>query len=148
MKLLHEDDVKAGDIDTHHLFSEEVLEDPAKRGAWKWMLPVTLLLGLAVAVSWHFGWHAEAVTAGAVIIAFASHAFAWLLGMIMLVPVIGPLLVKVLSLSIIWLLNAVGYLVAYVAIRRGYSKDVLTYRAVTIALIVGIVIGFVLGSMF
>jgi hypothetical protein len=64
-----------------------------------------------------------------------------------MVPIIGPLLVKVLSLSIIWLLNAVGYLVSYIAIKRGYSKDVISYRGVTIALITGIVIGFVLASL-
>jgi hypothetical protein len=62
-----------------------------------------------------------------------------------LVPVIGPLVVKVLSLSIIWLLNAIGYIVSFVAIKRGYSKDVLTYRGLTIALIIGIIIGYVLG---
>ena len=33
-----------------------------------------------------------------------------------------------------------------VAIRRGYSKDVLTYRGLTIALLVGIVIGYVVGK--
>jgi hypothetical protein len=64
-----------------------------------------------------------------------------------MVPIVGPLLVKVLSLSIIWLLNAIGYLVSYVAIKRGYSKDVISYRGVTIALITGIVIGFVLANL-
>jgi hypothetical protein len=63
------------------------------------------------------------------------------------VPIIGPLLVKVLTMSFIWLLNAVGYLVAYIAIKRGYSKDVLTYRGITIALIIGVVLGYVLGSL-
>lgn len=63
-------------------------------------------------------------------------------------PIIGPLIVKVLSIGLIWLLNAVGYLVSYIAIRRGYSKDVLTYRGLTVAIIVGIVIGFVLGRLF
>jgi hypothetical protein len=67
--------------------------------------------------------------------------------LISLVPIIGPLLVKVLSLSIIWLLNAIGYLVSYIAIKRGYSKDVISYRGLTIALITGIVIGFVLASL-
>ena len=65
----------------------------------------------------------------------------------MMVPIVGPLIVKVLSIGAIWLLNAVGYLVSYVAIKRGYSKDVLTYRAVTVALITGIVIGFVIASL-
>ena len=76
-----------------------------------------------------------------------SHVLAWGLGIIGLVPIIGPLIVKVLSLSIIWLLNAVGYLVSLTAIKRGYSKDVLTYRGLTIALLTGIVIGYVIGSL-
>lgn len=138
---------KIDDLDTHHIFNQEALVEPSRRGAWKWMLPVTAVLVVAVFAAWHFGWHAKAVTAGALMLGVFSHVFAWLLGIIALVPVVGPLLVKVLSLSVIWLLNAVGYLVSYVAIKRGYSKDVLTYRAVTIALITGIVIGFVLGSL-
>jgi len=74
-----------------------------------------------------------------------SHVFAWVIGIIGLVPFVGPLIVKVLSLSFIWLLNAIGYLVSFVAIKRGYSKDVLTYRGLTVALIIGIVIGYVAG---
>jgi len=85
------------------------------------------------------------VTAGVLVFGTVSHVFAWILGVIALVPVIGPLIVKVLSLSIIWLLNAIGYLVSFVAIKRGYSKDVITYRGLTIALIVGIVIGYIIG---
>jgi hypothetical protein len=130
------------------IFSQEIIASAPKRGAWKIMLPLSLVLAVAAAAAWHFGWHAKAVTAGVLLFAGASHALAWLVGIIGLVPVIGPILVKVLSLSVIWLLNAVGYLVSYVAIKRGYSKDVLTYRAVTIALITGIVIGYVLGSLF
>lgn len=136
------------DISNAHLFNEEALAaEIPKRGAWKWMLPLTIALAIAVFAAWHFGWHAKAVTTGVLLVAAASHVLAWIIGIITLVPIIGPILVKVLSLSIIWLLNAVGYLVSYVAIKRGYSKDVLTYRAVTIALITGIVIGFVMGSL-
>ncbi len=140
-------DLDNADLDNAHIFSEESIVSPTKLGAWKWMLPLSIALVLAVFAAWHFGWHAKAVTTGVVLLAAASHVFAWILGIITLVPIIGPLLVKVLSLSIIWLLNAVGYLVSYVAIKRGYSKDVLTYRAVTIALITGIVIGFILANL-
>jgi hypothetical protein len=129
------------------VFSEEAITPPSRRGAWKIMLPLGILLAGVTIAAWQFGWHAKAVTTGVLIFAGLSHVFAWLLSIIALVPVIGPILVKVLSLSIIWLLNAVGYLVSYVAIKRGYSKDVLTYRGVTIALITGIVIGYVIGSL-
>ncbi len=138
---------KNSEIKKTELFNQEALIPPPKRGAWKVMLPLSVALVAALYAAWHFGWHAKAVTAGVLLFAGLSHIFAWVLALITLVPIIGPLLVKVLSLSIIWLLNAVGYLVSFVAIRRGYSKDVLTYRAVTIALITGIVIGFVIGSL-
>lgn len=87
------------------------------------------------------------IAGGLVAVGLVSNAFAWLLGVIALVPVLGPLIVKVLSIGFIWLLNAVGYLVSFIAIKRGYSKDVLTYRGLTVAVIIGIVIGFVIGKL-
>ncbi len=127
------------------IFDPKAIAQPPKRGAWKVMLPLTGLLLAVIVLAWHFNWDTKAVTAGVLLFGVASHVFAWVVGMIAMVPLIGPLVVKVLSLSVIWVLNAIGYLVSYVAIKRGYSKDVLTYRGLTIALIVGIVIGYVAG---
>ena len=90
----------------------------------------------------------KSVIAGVlVVVGLISNAFAWLLGIVALVQIIGPLIVKILAIGFIWLLNAVGYLVSVIAIRRGYSKDVLTYRGLTVSVIIGIVIGFVLGKL-
>ena len=114
---------------------------------WKVMLPLWCAIGALVWLGLHFNVDRSVIAGSVVAVGLLSNAFAWLLGVIALVPVIGPIIVKVLSIGFIWLLNAVGYLVSYIAIRRGYSKDVLTYRGVTIALIVGIVIGFVLGKL-
>ena len=87
------------------------------------------------------------IAGSVVVVGLVTNAFAWLLGIIALVPLIGPLLVKILSVGFVWLLNAVGYLVSYIAIKRGYSKDVLTYRGLTVAVIIGIVVGYVLGKL-
>ncbi|MES2636580.1 MAG: hypothetical protein V4605_04585, partial [Pseudomonadota bacterium] len=90
----------------------------------------------------------ELVIAGvALIIAIVSGVFAWVVGIITLVPIIGPLVIKVLSIPLVWLINGIGYLVSYTAIKRGYSKDVLTYRGLTITLIIGIVIGFIIANL-
>jgi len=134
--------------DLPEVFDAKTIVESPKRGAWKRMLPLSLLLLAFVLLAWHFNWDAKAVTAGVLVFGTVSHVFAWILGVIALVPVIGPLIVKVLSLSIIWLLNAIGYLVSFVAIKRGYSRDVITYRGLTIALIVGIVIGYIIGHYF
>jgi hypothetical protein len=114
---------------------------------WKVMLPLWLAIGALVWLGLHFNVDARVIAGSVFVIGVLSNAFAWLLGIIALVPVIGPIIVKVLSIGFVWLLNGVGYLVSLVAIRRGYSKDVLTYRGLTIAVIVGIVIGYVLGKL-
>jgi len=114
---------------------------------WKVMLPLWLGMAVLVGLGLHFDVDRGVIAGSVVAIGLISNAFAWLLGMIALVPVIGPVIVKVLSIGFIWLLNAVGYLVSYIAIRRGYSRDVLTYRGLTVAVIIGIVIGFVLGKL-
>lgn len=81
------------------------------------------------------------------LIGLAGHVFSALLAWIALVPFAGPFIAKVLELPFLWIINGVGYLVSLVAIRRGYSKDVLTYRSITVVLIVGIAIGYVLGKV-
>ena len=103
-----------------------------------------------VALAW---WGVErrvdgAVIAGSVVVVgLVTNAFAWLLGLIALVPVIGPLIVTALTTGFVLLLNAVGSIVSFIAIRRGYSKDVLTFKGLTVAVIIGIIIGFVLGKL-
>lgn len=114
---------------------------------WKVMLPLWLGMAVLVGLGLYFDVDRGVIAGSVVAIGLISNAFAWLLGVIALVPVIGPVIVKVLSIGFIWLLNAVGYLVSYIAIRRGYSRDVLTYRGLTVAVIIGIVIGFVLGKL-
>lgn len=114
---------------------------------WKVMVPLWLAIGGLIWLGLRFNVDAGVIAGIVFVVGVLSNAFAWLLGIIALVPVAGPLVVKVLSVGFIWLLNAVGYLVSFVAIRRGYSRDVLTYRGLTIALIIGIVIGYVLGKV-
>ena len=109
------------------------------------MMPVLVLLIIFGMIASYYHWDTKTTTVSALLVGFYSGLVGWLLGIITLVPIIGPILVKILTMSFIWLLNAVGYLVSYIAIKRGYSKDVISYRGVTIALLVGIVIGYVIG---
>ena len=114
---------------------------------WKVMLPLWLVMGGLAWLGLYLNVDRSVIAGSVLAVGLISNAFAWLLGIVALVPIIGPIIVKVLSIGFIWLLNAVGYLVSYIAIRRGYSKDVLTYRGLTVAIIIGIVIGFVLGRL-
>jgi hypothetical protein len=118
-----------------------------RQGTWKIMLPILMLLAGFLFLAIELRWNLKAVAAMTFAIGLFSNLFLWLLGLVAVVPVVGPLVVKVLALPFIWLLNGVGYLVSYVAIRRGYSQDVITYRALTVALLLGVIIGFVIGNL-
>jgi hypothetical protein len=126
------------------------MSEPPGKPWWKnWKVMVPLWLAIIGFTWWANEKRVDAsVIAGSVVVVgLVTNAFAWLLGVIALVPILGPLIVKVLSIGFIWLLNAVGYLVSFIAIKRGYAKDVLTYRGLTVAVIIGIIIGFVLGKL-
>ena len=128
-------------------FTEASLFPRVSLKNWKVMLPLLAVLVVLVWLGFRFNVDDRVIVGGALLFGLLSSLFAWVIGVLGLIPFIGPLIVKVLAIPIIWLLNALGYLVSFIAIKRGYSKDVLTYRGLTIALIVGIIIGFILGHL-
>ena len=115
--------------------------------SWQAMVPVWLAI---VGLSW---WaidsevDASVIAGSVVVVGLVTNAFAWLLGLVALMPVIGPLIVTALTTGFLLLLNAVGAIVSFIAIKRGYAKDVLTWKGLTIAVIIGVVVGFVLGKL-
>lgn len=111
------------------------------------MLPVILVIAGLVWLGVEYQIDDLVIAGIAFIFAVLSGALAWVVGLVTLVPVVGPLVIKILSIPIVWLINGLGYVISLVAIKRGYSQDVLTYRGLTITLIIGIVIGFVLASL-
>jgi hypothetical protein len=82
-----------------------------------------------------------------ILVGIVGQAFAALVAWIGLIPLIGPIVAKVLALPFIWILNGIGYLASAVAIKRGYTKDVLNYRVITFTLLIGITLGYVLGKL-
>ena len=87
------------------------------------------------------------IAGGVIVVGLVTNAFAWLLGLIALVPVVGPLVVTALTTGFVLLLNAIGSIVSFVAVRRGYGKDVMTARGLTVAVLIGAIIGFVIGRL-
>ena len=49
--------------------------------------------------------------------------------------------------SYFYFLNALGWLVSAVAIKKGYVNELSKSRTVTLALLVGIIIGYILGNV-
>jgi hypothetical protein len=106
-----------------------------------------LIITAAIVLGLYFKINKQIITVTVVIFGIVSNAFAGLAGLIAMIPVVGPLIVKVLSLPIFWLLNAGGYYISVIAIKRGYGRDVINYRIATIIFLVGFAVGFVLAKL-
>ncbi len=113
---------------------------------WKTIVAWVLLVTFVI-IAIHFNVDKSVIGGSVVIFGIISQAFIGLINIIGLVPLVGPIVAKILALPLFWLINALGYFVSIVAIKKGYSKDVVNYRILTVVLLVGIVIGFILGKV-
>lgn len=113
---------------------------------WKtivtWIIIVTF-----VVISIHYNVDKTVIGSAVVIFGIISQAFVGLLNIIGLIPIVGPIVAKVLALPLFWLINALGYFASIIAIKRGYTSEVVNYRILTVVLLFGIVIGYILGKI-
>ncbi len=102
---------------------------------------------LAVALGLYLKIDKEIIAVSVVVFGIIANAFAGLAGFIALIPFIGPLIIKVLSLPIFWLLNALGYYVSVIAIKKGYGRDVVSYKMITVFFLLGFAVGFIIAKL-
>jgi hypothetical protein len=113
---------------------------------WKTIV-VWIIIGVFVTVALHYEIDKTVIGAVVVIFGLITQAFLGLVSIVALVPFIGPIVAKLLALPIFWMINALGYFASIIAIKKGYSKDILNYRVLTIVLLIGIVMGYIIGKL-
>jgi len=92
-------------------------------------------------------WDKKLVAAGLIVFGLMTQAFSGVLALIGAVPVVGPLVIKVVTFPFILLVNGIGYLVTFFALRRGYRIDIIKARVFIGTFLVGMILGFVLGGL-
>ena len=110
---------------------------------------VLLWLGIvaAVVVLLHFHVDKKLIAVMTLTLGLLTKAFAGLGAMVSLLPVVGPLIFKLLTMPFFWIVNGLGYFVSVIAIKKGYTKEMVRSRVLTLALLVGILIGYILGHL-
>src|SRR4026208_597731 len=79
----------------------ELIKPRFRPPSWKVMVPLWISLVIFVWVGYYRHWDSHLVLGGTFVIALLSNAIAWLAAVIALVPVLGPLVVKILALPFI-----------------------------------------------
>ena len=104
-------------------------------------------LAAMVGVGLHYQVNLKVLALVTLIAGFITNGFVALATLTALIPVVGPLLVKLLSLPIFYLFNSLGYFLSLLAIKKGYGTEVVSYRLITVMFLVGVVIGYVIGNL-
>ena len=81
------------------------------------------------------------------IIGVVTEIFAGLGALIATIPIIGPMVIKVISIPFFLILNALGTLISGIAIKKGYKAEFAKGRIITLALLIGIIIGYIIGNI-
>jgi len=113
---------------------------------WKHLL-VWIVILLIIIIALKMGVDEKIVVFVTLILGFFTQIFAGFGALIAMVPWIGPFVIKVFTIPFFWMLNAMGYFVSIIAIKKGYSKQLTRSRVLTVALLFGIIIGYVLGHI-
>ena len=105
------------------------------------------LIGAALIYGPEYGINQRIVVLITVVLGIFTQVFTGITSLIALIPFFGPFILKVISIPIFYILNAVGWIVSGVAIKKGYVNELSKSRTVTLALLIGIIIGYILGNL-
>ena len=115
---------------------------------WKilfWIILFTFI-GAAIIYGPKYGVNQRIVVLITLVLGIFTQIFSGITSLIALIPFFGPFIIKVISIPIFYILNAVGWVVSGIAIKKGYAIELSKSRTVTLALLIGIIIGYILGN--
>jgi len=81
------------------------------------------------------------------VISVFTEAFVGLSVFIAAIPIVGPMIIKIVTIPVFWVFNAMGTLVSGLAIKKGYATEFAKGRILTLALLIGMIIGYILGNL-
>ena len=106
-----------------------------------------IVISIFVYIMLTFNLDVRAIAIITIILGFITNIYAGLIALIGLIPLIGPFIVQILSIPFFWFVNLMGYFTSFYAIKKGYRKEILNHRLVTMVLLFGIVLGYILGHL-
>ena len=116
---------------------------------WKIVLWILLFTMICLAFSYgkQYGINERIIILATLVLGVFTQIFTGITSLIAIIPFFGPFILKVISIPIFYFLNALGWVVSAIAIKKGYVNELSRSRIVTFALLVGIIIGYILGNI-
>ena len=116
---------------------------------WKIIIWILIIITIYLAFSYgkQYGINHKIVILVTLILGVFTQIFTGITSLIAIIPFFGPFILKIISIPIFYFLNALGWVVSAIAIKKGFVNELSRSRTVTLALLVGIILGYILGNI-
>ena len=108
---------------------------------------IWMIAGCLIFAASYYGIDKKLIVFTAFIIGVFTEIFSGIGILVAAIPVVGPMIIKIVSIPIFWILNALGTLVSGIAIKKGYATELAKGRIMTLALLIGMIIGYIIGNL-
>ena len=108
---------------------------------------IWMVAGGLIFTASYYGIDKKLIVFTAFIIGVFTEIFTGIGVLVAAIPVVGPMIIKSVSIPIFWILNALGTLVSGIAIKKGYATELAKGRIMTLALLIGMIIGYIIGNL-
>ena len=105
-------------------------------------------MSMMIYLMFYFNWDLRFIAIITIVIGYITNLFSSLLLLIGVIPIIGPMIVKILTLPVFWLINGLSYFTSAYAIQKGYGEIIFKQRIMIFILLVGMILGYVIGNFF
>ena len=106
-----------------------------------------MIAGGLIFTASYYGIDKKLIVFTAFIVGVFTEIFTGIGVLVAAIPVVGPMIIKIVSIPIFWILNALGTLVSGIAIKKGYATELAKGRIMTLALLIGMIIGYIVGNL-
>lgn len=111
------------------------------------VLILFLTTGIITALGFFFRWDKRIIGIGVFLFGLVSQGWASLVSLLGGIPVVGNVIVRFLALPLLFLVNSLGNLLAFVAIKIGYKKEIMDTKLLAWTFAGGLLIGFIIGGL-
>ena len=106
-----------------------------------------ILLTTAFIFSTNYGIDKKIIVFIAFVISVFTEVFVGLSALVATIPIVGPMIIKIVTIPVFWIFNAMGTLISGLAIKKGYATELARGRVLTLALLVGTILGYIIGNL-
>ena len=106
-----------------------------------------IFISSVFSIAFYYGIDKKLLVFAAFILSVFTEVFVGVSVLIATIPVVGPMIIKLVTIPVFWVFNAMGTLVSGIAIKKGYATEMARGRILTLALLIGITIGYIIGNL-